>query len=135
LEIYGDGTQIRSWCYIEDFCSALLQMISRAEAVGEDFNIGHPGNTLTVYELAKKVIQLAESSSPILFCESPFPDISIRVPSLEKARRLLGYDPQYDLKTGLELTIQWHCMNCVAPLASIPTTSHLPTYASNPNAA
>jgi UDP-glucose 4-epimerase len=110
LEIHGDGTQIRSWCYIDDFCAALLQMIVRPEAVGEDFNIGHPGNTITIYELAQKVIQLAESSSPILFCTSPFPDISIRVPSLEKARRLLGYEPKYDLNTGLKLTIRW-CRN------------------------
>jgi UDP-glucose 4-epimerase len=111
LEIYGDGTQIRSWCYIEDFCAALLQMIVRPGAVGEDFNIGHPGNTVTIYELAQRVIQLAESSSPILFCASPFPDISIRVPSLDKARRLLGYEPKYDLNTGLKLTIQWFCDN------------------------
>jgi nucleoside-diphosphate-sugar epimerase len=107
LEIHGDGTQIRSWCYIEDFCAALLQMIVRPGAVGEDFNIGHPGNTVTIYELAQRVIQLTESSSPILFCASPFPDISIRVPSLDKARRLLNYEPKYDLNTGLRLTIRW----------------------------
>jgi dTDP-glucose 4,6-dehydratase len=111
LEIHGDGTQIRSWCYIEDFCSALLQMIVRLEAVGEDFNIGHPGNVLTIYELAQKVIQLTRSTSVVTFCESPFPDISIRVPSLEKARRLLGYEPKYDLNTGLKLTIEWHQEN------------------------
>ncbi len=111
LEIHGDGTQIRSWCYIEDFCAALLQMIVRPEAVGEDFNIGHPGNTVTIYELAQKVIQLTGSSSSTLFCASPFPDISIRVPSLDKARRLLGYEPKYDLNTGLKLTIRWYCDN------------------------
>jgi UDP-glucose 4-epimerase len=111
LEIHGDGTQIRSWCYIEDFCSALLQMMVRPEAVGEDFNIGHPGNVLTICELAQKVIQLTCSTSEMTFCESPFPDISIRVPSLEKARRLLGYEPKYDLNTGLKLTIEWHQNN------------------------
>lgn len=108
LEIHGDGTQIRSWCYIEDFCSAVLQMMVRPGAVGEDFNIGHPGNTLTVRELAQKVIQMTGSNSMVAFCESPFPDISIRVPSLDKARRLLGYEPMYDLNTGLKLTIEWH---------------------------
>ena len=111
LEIHGDGTQIRSWCYIEDFCSALLQMMVRPDAVGEDFNIGHPGNVLTICELAQKVIQLTCSTSEMTFCESPFPDISIRVPSLEKARRLLGYEPKYDLNTGLKLTIEWHQSN------------------------
>jgi dTDP-glucose 4,6-dehydratase len=112
LEIHGDGTQIRSWCYIEDFCSALIQMMVRPEAIGEDFNIGHPGNTLTIYELAQKVIQLTGSASNVTFCDSPFPDISIRVPSLEKARRLLEYEPKYDLKTGLKLTVQWYQENC-----------------------
>jgi nucleoside-diphosphate-sugar epimerase len=107
LEIHGDGTQIRSWCYIEDFCAALLQMIVHPEAVGQDFNIGNPANTVTILELAQKVIQLTGSSSQIFFCASPFPDISIRVPSLDKARRLLGYEPKYDLNTALKLTIQW----------------------------
>lgn len=111
LQIHGDGTQIRSWCYIEDFCSALVQMITQPEAVGEDFNIGNPGNTLTICELAERVIQLAGSESEIVFRDSPFPDISIRVPSLDKAKRLLGYAPRYDLKTGLTLTIQWHREN------------------------
>lgn len=111
LQIHGDGTQIRSWCYIEDFCSAIVQMIMQPEAVGEDFNIGNPGNTLTISELAEKVIQLAGSKSEIVFRDSPFPDISIRVPSLEKAKRLLGYAPRYDLKTGLTLTVQWHREN------------------------
>jgi dTDP-glucose 4,6-dehydratase len=114
LEIHGDGTQIRSWCYIEDFCNALLQMMVRSEAIGEDFNIGHPGNTLTIYELAQKVIQLTGSTSPVTFCPSPFPDISIRVPSLEKARRLLAYEPRFDLNTGLKHTIEWYRENFMA---------------------
>jgi dTDP-glucose 4,6-dehydratase len=83
-------------------------MITQPEAVGEDFNIGNPRNTLTISELAEKVIHLTGSRSEIVFRDSPFPDVSIRVPSLEKAKRLLGYAPRYDLKTGLTLTIQWH---------------------------
>ena len=58
LQVHGDGTQIRSWCYIDDFCSALLLMLERSESVGEDFNIGNPANTLTIYELARKVVDL-----------------------------------------------------------------------------
>jgi nucleoside-diphosphate-sugar epimerase len=108
LEIHGDGTQIRSWCYIEDFCSALVQMMVRPEAVGEDFNIGSPGNTLTVFEIGRRIIEITGSSSTIVFCEPPFPDISIRVPSLEKARRLLAYEPKFDLAEALRLTIDWY---------------------------
>lgn len=135
LEIHGDGTQIRSWCYIEDFCSALQQMISRPEAVGEDFNIGHPGNTLTVYELAKLVIQLSNTSSSIQYCKSPFPDISIRVPSLEKARRLLEYEPKYDLKTGLTLTIEWFRNHYATPSTIVPTNAAPPDFISSGRAA
>jgi dTDP-glucose 4,6-dehydratase len=124
LMVHGDGTQIRSWCYIDDFCFALRQMMVRPEAVGEDFNIGNPGNTLTVYELAQKVIQLTNSSSKIVFVESPFPDISIRVPSLDKARRLLGYEPRFDLTAGLKRTIEWH-----RSLASSPALSFTPVAA------
>lgn len=131
LEIHGDGTQIRSWCYIEDFCSAVLQMIARPEATGEDFNIGHPGNTLTIYELAQKVIQLTGSSSTVTFCESPFPDISIRVPSLDKARRLLGYEPKYDLNTGLKHTIDWHRQNLDLLRPPMPPARTARIYAQN----
>jgi nucleoside-diphosphate-sugar epimerase len=108
LVVHGDGSQIRAWCYIEDFCDAILAMIERPEAVGEDFNIGNPGNTITVYELARRVIELTGSSSPVAFVDNPFPDISIRVPCLTKARQILGYEPRVDLDTGLSQTIDWY---------------------------
>lgn len=108
LEVHGDGSQIRSWCYIEDFCAALVQMLERPAAVGEDFNVGNPGNTVTIYELARKVVEIANSSSDIRFVEHPFPDVSIRVPSLTKAETLLGYRPRYDLDSALTLTIDWY---------------------------
>jgi nucleoside-diphosphate-sugar epimerase len=111
IEIHGDGSQIRSWCYIEDFCDALIAMLSLPGAVGEDFNIGNPKNTLTIFELAQRIVELTGSSTPIEFEESPFPDIGIRVPSLDKARRILGYQPVYDLNRSLELTIDWYRKN------------------------
>jgi dTDP-glucose 4,6-dehydratase len=108
LEVHGDGSQIRSWCYIEDFCQGLMATLARSEAVGEDFNIGHPGNTLTIAELARKVIDLADSRSTIVEVPNPFPDIGIRVPSISKAQNLLGYEPQYSLDDALALTIDWY---------------------------
>jgi len=108
LQVHGDGSQIRSWCYIEDFCSALLSMLERPEAVGEDFNIGNPSNTLTIYELARKVVDLCGSDVPIDFVDHPFPDVSIRVPSLIKAQSLLGYKPLYDLDSAMRLTVEWY---------------------------
>jgi len=108
LQVHGDGSQIRSWCYIDDFCSALLLMLERSEAVGEDFNIGNASNTLTIYELARKVVDLCAAEVPIDFVAHPFPDISIRVPSLIKAQSLLGYKPRYDLDSAMLLTVNWY---------------------------
>ena len=108
LQVHGDGSQIRSWCYIGDFCSALLLMLEQSASVGEDFNIGNPSNTLTIYELARKVVDLCGSDAPIHFIEHPFPDISIRVPSLTKSQSLLGYKPRYDLDSALSLTVEWY---------------------------
>jgi len=108
LLVHGDGSQIRSWCYIEDFCSALLLMLERSESVGEDFNIGNPSNTLTIYALARRVVDFCGTDAPIHFVEHPFADISIRVPSLTKSQSLLGYKPCYDLDSALSLTVEWY---------------------------
>jgi UDP-glucose 4-epimerase len=111
IEVHGDGSQIRSWCYIDDFCDAIIEMIARPNAVGEDFNVGNPQNTLTILQLAREVIQVTGRSVPIELKESPVPDIEIRVPSLEKARQVLGYEPSCDLRHGLELTTDWYRQN------------------------
>ena len=108
IEVHGDGSQIRSWCYIEDFCDAIIEMLARPAAIGEDFNIGNPQNTLTVMQLAREILNVTGQPVPIELIDSPFPDIEIRVPSLGKARQLLDYRPTYDLRRGLELTIDWY---------------------------
>jgi nucleoside-diphosphate-sugar epimerase len=108
LEVHGDGSQIRSWCYIDDFCDGVLRTLCRDEAIGQDFNIGSTRNTLTIYELAKRVVQLTGSKSNIIFTHQDFSDIDVRVPRLDKARRLLGYEARYELEEALELTIDWY---------------------------
>lgn len=108
IEVHGDGSQIRSWCYIEDFCDAIIEMLARPGAIGEDFNIGNPQNTLTVLQLAREVLSVTGRPVPIELVDSPFPDIEIRVPSLDKARHILGYRPTYDLRKSLELTVNWY---------------------------
>ena len=119
LEVHGDGTQIRSWCYIEDFCDGLEAVLSRPEAVGEDFNLGSAENTLTIYDLARRVIRLCGSSSRVRFTEASFTDIDIRVPRLDKAKRLLGYAPSHDLEEALVSTIQWYRDHLDAMAASL----------------
>ncbi len=108
IEVHGDGSQIRSWCYIDDFCDAIIEMLARPKATGEDFNIGNPVNTCTVLQLAQQVIEVTGRPVPINFVNPPFPDIEIRVPSLDKARLLLDYHPKFDLRHGLQLTIDWY---------------------------
>ena len=93
LEVHGDGTQIRSWCYIDDFVDALLRMIALPQASGEAFNVGNPRNTLTIYELARRVINLLGARSRVRFAAIDFSDIDVRVPRLRKAEELLGFHP------------------------------------------
>lgn len=82
--------------------------MARPEAVGEDFNIGNPINTVTVYQLAHKVRELTKARVPIMFVDPGFADIGVRVPSLEKARKTLGYVPKYPLDDGLVITVDWY---------------------------
>ena len=107
LEVHGDGTQIRSWCYIDDFVDALLRVILLPQASGESFNIGNPRNTLTIYELAKRVIRLLESSSRVRFAAIDFSDIDVRVPRLRKAEALLGFRPSVELDEAIMRTARW----------------------------
>ena len=108
LEIYGDGNQIRSWCYIEDMVSAVLKALEEPRAVGNVFNIGNPTGTITILGLAEKIIELANSKSSIVFKESSYPDVELRVPSIEKAQRLLGFTADIRLDEGLKRTINWY---------------------------
>jgi UDP-glucose 4-epimerase len=107
LLVYGDGTQIRAWCHIDDFCRALIAALTSDKAVGQAFNIGNPRNTLTIYELAKKIAALCHSESKITFKPLDFMDIDIRVPNVNKMKEVLGVTPEIDLEKGLAGTIDW----------------------------
>jgi len=108
LYIHGDGTQIRSWCYIDDMVEGILLSLENENAVGQVFNIGNPRGTITILSLAEKVVQLARSSSPIVHVEKNYVDVELRIPSIEKAQRLLNYEPKVDLNEGLLRTIEWY---------------------------
>ncbi len=111
LVVHNDGAQIRAWCYIDDIVEAILLCLERDSAVGHAFNIGNPRSTVTIYNLAREIVRLSSSSSPIQFKEWPHADVNIRVPSVDKARELLGYRAQIDLEEGLLRTIQWYRRN------------------------
>jgi len=107
LTVYGDGTQIRAWCHIDDFCRTLLRILETDNAIGQAFNIGNPRNTVTIYELAKKIVALCSSKSKISFKPLNFMDIDIRVPNVQKIKEVLGITPEIDLDSGLSETIDW----------------------------
>jgi UDP-glucose 4-epimerase len=108
LEVHGDGTQIRSWCYIDDFVDALLRTLVLPQASGEAFNIGNPRNTLTIYDLARRVIDLLGSRSRVRFAAIDFSDIDVRVPRLRKAEELLGFRPQIEIDEAIRRTARWY---------------------------
>jgi nucleoside-diphosphate-sugar epimerase len=108
LTVHNDGSQIRAWCYIDDIVDAILLALDRDDAVGHAFNIGNPRSTVTIYNLAREIVRLSSSGSPIQFTPWPNPDVEIRVPAVAKARELLGFEAKVDLEEGLLRTIQWY---------------------------
>jgi UDP-glucose 4-epimerase len=108
LIVHNDGAQIRAWCYIDDIVDAILLTLDRDQAVGHAFNIGNPRSIVTIYQLARTIIQLAGSRSVIEFRPWPHPDVEIRVPAVAKARELLAFDARVDLEDGLLRTIEWY---------------------------
>jgi nucleoside-diphosphate-sugar epimerase len=108
LVIHGDGSQIRAWCFVDDVVEALLAMLEREEAVGQVFNVGNPRSVVTVFDLASRIKRLAESESEIVFKPLHYTDVEMRIPNVDKARKLLDWEPRVNLDEGLARTIAWY---------------------------
>ncbi len=108
LSIHNDGSQIRSWCYIDDIIDGLLLVLTRDQAVGQSFNIGNPRSTVTIHQLARDIVRLAASDSAIDYVRWDHPDVELRVPDISKARELLEFAPRVELEDGLARTIAWY---------------------------
>ena len=108
LVIHGEGDQIRSWCYIDDVVDGIILCLEREEAIGEVFNIGNPRGTITILGLAEKIIRLAGSASEITHVPRNYVDVELRIPSIEKAKKLLAFEPKVDLNEGIKRTIEWY---------------------------
>ncbi|MFI5306910.1 MAG: NAD-dependent epimerase/dehydratase family protein [Polyangiales bacterium] len=108
LLIHNEGDQIRSWCYIDDIVDGIELCLERPEAVGESFNIGNPRSTVTIYQLARMVIEAAGSRSEIQFVPWDFADVELRVPDIKKAEQRLGFRARVDLDVGLRRTLDWY---------------------------
>jgi UDP-glucose 4-epimerase len=108
LIIHGDGSQIRAWCYVDDMVRALLLALERPEAVGQSFNVGNARSTVTIYDLAQRIKRLTGAPGEIVFQPLHYADVEIRIPNVEKARELLGFEAEVELDEGLERTIAWY---------------------------
>ena len=106
ITIYGDGSQTRSFCYVEDLVRGILKMMYLQNAPSTPINLGNP-NEFTMLELANKVIQMTDSKSRLRFLPLPHDDPKQRRPNITKANTLLAWQPQVELDDGLSKTIKY----------------------------
>jgi dTDP-glucose 4,6-dehydratase len=102
ITIYGDGSQTRSFCYVDDLIRGLILLAESGEHL--PVNIGNPGE-FTILELAETVIRLTGSSSQIVYEALPVDDPQVRQPDITRARQLLGWEPEIALDDGLRRTL------------------------------
>jgi UDP-glucose 4-epimerase len=106
IEIHGDGTQIRAWCYIDDMIDGLLLATESPAAIGESFNIGNQRAVVTIFGLANTVVRVLGSRSSISFGRKDYVDVELRVPSVKKATEILGFVAKVDLDEGIRRTAE-----------------------------
>jgi dTDP-glucose 4,6-dehydratase len=104
ITVYGDGSQTRSFCYVEDEVEGIFRLF--LSDVNEPVNVGNPGE-FTVAELAELVLELTESSSELRYLPLPEDDPKTRKPDNTRARELLGWQPEISLREGLSRTIKY----------------------------
>jgi UDP-glucose 4-epimerase len=116
MELHGDGRQTRSFTYVSDTVDGVVRALARPETSGEVINIGND-QPISIVDLAQRVQDAMGIEGPLRARTVAFEglggnyqDVRDRVPSLDKARRLLGFEPQVSLEEGLALTLAWHRM-------------------------
>jgi UDP-glucose 4-epimerase len=114
LAIHGDGSQIRAWTYVTDMVSGVLACLEHPGAVGQAFNIGNPRGTVTIFDLAQRIRRISGASVDIVFQPLHYADVELRIPNVEKARSVLGWEPLVELDDGLEKTIAWYRAKALA---------------------
>jgi UDP-glucuronate decarboxylase len=106
ITIYGDGTQTRSFCYVDDLIDGLVRLMNSRDDLVGPINLGNPGE-FTMIELAEKIIALTGSRSELVRLPLPADDPKQRKPDIAKAQEQLGWAPAVPLKDGLERTIAY----------------------------
>ncbi|MEJ5339314.1 MAG: UDP-glucuronic acid decarboxylase family protein [Aquificaceae bacterium] len=106
LPVYGDGSQTRSFCYIDDLVEGLFRLSTVEGLAGEVVNLGKP-EEVSILELARKIVELSGSTSEIEFLPPRPDDPPRRCPDTRKAESLLGWSPRTQLEDGLKKTVSW----------------------------
>lgn len=106
ITIYGDGSQSRSFCYVDDLVEGLIRLMNSSPELTGPVNLGNPGE-FTIKELAEKVIEMTGSGSKLVYRELPQDDPTQRQPDITLAKTGLGWQPRYSLDEGLKPTIEY----------------------------
>jgi UDP-glucuronate decarboxylase len=106
ITIYGDGSQTRSFCYVDDLIDAMIKMMATDRSFTGPVNIGNPGE-FTMLELAELVLRLSGSKSKLVYQALPSDDPKQRQPNIELAKQKLDWKPKVGLEDGLKETIAY----------------------------
>lgn len=106
ITVDGNGQQIRTWCYIDDFVQGIIKALE-SNISGEFFNIGNPNNSISILELAKLIVKIMNSKSEINLTNVYIPDVNKRTLSINKAQTYLGYEPEVGLNEGIQKMYLW----------------------------
>lgn len=106
ITIYGDGSQTRSFCYVDDLIDGIVRMMNTKKNFTGPINLGNP-NEFTMLDLANKIIELTASESSIVYKPLPIDDPKQRKPVIDLARSQLGWEPTIQLEEGLRKTIEY----------------------------
>jgi UDP-glucose 4-epimerase len=107
IYINGDGSQIRAWCFVDDFVDCLMSCLENPNAIGESFNLGNARAVITTLGLAQTVCRVLNSTSRILFRDQLSADIELRIPSVKKTEEVLGFKAKIDLEEGILKTAEY----------------------------
>ena len=122
VTVFGDGSQTRSFCYVDDLIRGLVAL--NESGVHEPVNLGNP-HEMTLLEMAEAVVELTESRAEIVFEALPVDDPKVRQPDIARARDLLGWAPEFTVRDGLERTIA-AAMPMIADGPTAPTAGTVP---------
>ncbi len=106
ISIYGDGSQTRSFCYVDDLLEGMIKLMNTSDEITGPINVGNPGE-FTILELADMVIKLTGSKSKIIYRPLPSDDPMQRKPDITKAKEILNWNPTIPLEEGLKHTIEY----------------------------